>query len=240
MKPGLLPIQHGHFPPQAAAALANLSAAYGVAAWHGEGANCYEGGLRGVTDTFTDVFYYAYALSAMARRGVGAFVRQTLVGGDYGLLQVGSLQSSPSYWLAVLWSRLVGTSTLELKVAPGEMPTYLHASLHCSRSGGVVAVVINFHVSRFVAVALSPHLTGAGGVARLHLLTGAPGGSEMRLNGALLRPAADGSPPPLEPTPVTGPVALPPASVALLAAPGLGSDCNREAAAPTARAARRS
>jgi hypothetical protein len=64
----------------AARALANLSAAYGVAAWHGEGANCWEGGRRGLTDSYTDLFYSARALTATEGRGVATYIRQTLVG----------------------------------------------------------------------------------------------------------------------------------------------------------------
>jgi len=60
--------------------MTNLSAAYGVGAWHGEGANCWMGGRQGVTDSYTDLFYSARALMATSGRGVGTFIRQTLVG----------------------------------------------------------------------------------------------------------------------------------------------------------------
>lgn len=64
----------------AALAIANLSSSYGVEVWHGEGANCWTGGRRGVTDSFIDLFYSARALTATAMHGVSTYIRQTLVG----------------------------------------------------------------------------------------------------------------------------------------------------------------
>ena len=63
-----------------------LAAVHGISAWHGEGANCWTGGIPGVTDSFLDCFYTGYLLQAMATHGVATVLRQTLVGGDYELI----------------------------------------------------------------------------------------------------------------------------------------------------------
>ena len=71
---------------QAAETFSSLAAVHGISAWHGEGANCWTGGIPGVTDGFLDCFYTGYLLQAMATRGVATVMRQTLVGGDYELI----------------------------------------------------------------------------------------------------------------------------------------------------------
>ena len=57
-----------------------------------------------MTNAYVDLFYYALQLREMARHGVAAVVRQTLLGGDYALIDA-RLRPNPSYWLAVLWNR---------------------------------------------------------------------------------------------------------------------------------------
>lgn len=89
---------------RAAASFAALAANWSIVAWAGEGANCWAGGVPRVTNAYVDLFYYALQLREMARHGVAAVVRQTLLGGDYALIDA-RLRPNPSYWLAVLWNR---------------------------------------------------------------------------------------------------------------------------------------
>jgi hypothetical protein len=52
--------------------------------------------------------YYIDALSTLATLGHFAFNRQTLVGGNYELLDTDTLAPNPDFWVASLFSSLMG------------------------------------------------------------------------------------------------------------------------------------
>lgn len=205
---------------KAADAFSALAANHSIEAWAGEGANCWCGGLKGVTDSFLDLFYYGFQLSEMATRGVSTVVRQTLVGGDYSLLDRDTLEPNPSYWLAALWRRLMGTASIEFSSTSED--SQLHVSMHCShhKDGKAVAFVMNFGSVGSYSV----DLAGYSGDLLVHLLSADGVASrEVKLNGHVLRANADGSPPALEPQLVPSPFVLPPASIAFIQAADAGA-----------------
>ncbi|MFF9551207.1 hypothetical protein [Methylobacterium fujisawaense] len=90
---------------------------------------------------------------------------------DYGLLDDKTLAPKPSYWGALLWRRLMGTTVLDAGVPAREG---LHVYAHCLRgkSGGVAMLAINNSRTRFSMLTLpakaerytltAPDLDGAG------------------------------------------------------------------------------
>lgn len=59
--------------------------------------------------------WYAYELGAYAAAGVGLLSRQTLVGGDYELIDKVTVTPHPDYYVALLWKRLVGSQVRLLR-----------------------------------------------------------------------------------------------------------------------------
>ena len=58
---------------------------------------------------------YADALGAKARNGYSAFVRQDLIGADYGLLDCATALPLPDYFTALLFARLMGPRALDVR-----------------------------------------------------------------------------------------------------------------------------
>ena len=81
----------------------------GVELWLGEGALHSNSGVPGMTNVFESSLWYAHALGYLARSGVGMLCRQTLLGGDYEIVNRTTGQPNPDYYVALLWHDLVGT-----------------------------------------------------------------------------------------------------------------------------------
>ena len=58
--------------------------------WVTEMGGAYNSGCPGVTDAFPSIFWFADALAALALHGTQVVCRQTLVGGSYGLVALGT------------------------------------------------------------------------------------------------------------------------------------------------------
>jgi hypothetical protein len=91
--------------------------------------------------TFLDSFRYADTLGRLARQKVAVIFHNTLASSDYGLLEPGTFEPRPNYWVALLWRRLMGTTVLDA----GLSREGLHLYAHCLRDkpGGVALLVIN-------------------------------------------------------------------------------------------------
>ena len=230
----------------AAKALTKVGAAHSLKAYAGEGSNCWTGGVRNVSDVFLDAFYYALQLSVMATHGVQAVMRQTLLGSIYQLVNATTHVPNPSYWLAMLWKRLVGSTALELVATP-PLPAALHVSAHCAAAndrggdvgdgggdgGGVVVVAINFAAdASFELGVTSADDSSAESSADLlvHELTGDLHSRTVNHNGRPLHVTSDGELPPTPPRRVVGStLLLPPASIAFVRVAQGGSVCGPEA-----------
>jgi len=92
--------------------------------------------------TFLDTFRYLDQLGRLAKQEVRVVVHNTLAASDYSLLDEQTLTPKPSYWGALLWRRLMGTTVLDSGVPIREG---LHVYAHClrGRPGGVALLVIN-------------------------------------------------------------------------------------------------
>jgi len=183
---------------------------------------------------FGDAIWYADALATKAKYGYQGFCRQDFIGADYGLLDCATGAPLPDFWIAVLWTRLMGETVLAASVSSTNSSA-IRVYSHCSKtsSGGVTVLLINLY-SDTVNVTVN-FGEPAGSTARrseYHLtsqlhgsITNATGllGQEIALNGGVLTANDDGSGIPASypgsSQPLTAPISLGPASVAFVVFP---------------------
>jgi hypothetical protein len=178
------------------------------------------GGQVGVADRFLNSFWYLNTLARLARAGQQVFVRWTLSGSTYGLIDDATLAPRPDYWAAVLWHRLAGGRVLTLLDAPVDPDLRLYG--FCTRGGPPGAVtLLALNPSRLRTLRLD---IGRAPVDLYRMTAADPTDVEVRLNDTALEVAADGSLPELAPVSLLrGEVVLPPVSYAFIVAPHAGA-----------------
>ncbi|WP_271525134.1 hypothetical protein [Bradyrhizobium sp. CCBAU 53380] len=163
--------------------------------------------------TFLDTFRYLDQLGRLARAGVQVVMHNTLAASDYGLLDEATFRPRPSYWAALLWRRLMGTTVLDAgRAAPRDLHLYAHC--HPAMAGAVSLLAINTSRRASHALTLSdPAERYTLDAARLQ-------GAIVRLNGKRLALTTEGRLPRLEAraTP-RGTLRLAPATIAFLVFP---------------------
>ena len=189
-------------------AASNLSAALaavhavrpGVPLWWGEGAFMFHSGADGVTNAFEDVLFSAVQLGSLAALGVGAWMRQTLAGGNYEMVaHADGFRPLPTWWLTLLFKRvLVGAAVL----ATRSDTATLRAFAYRGSAGSVALLLVNL-ASADVRVALN-NPGGVNSSAPRHEYALESAGDMhargVRLNrGAPLEMGADGTMPELPP-----------------------------------------
>lgn len=162
--------------------------------------------------TFADTFRYLDQLGRLARAGARVVMHNTLAASDYALLDETTFAPRPSYWGALLWRRLMGSTVLDAGVP---IQAGLHVYAHCRRDGpGVVLLVINTDRNA------SHALTLADASERYTLDAANLQEGVVRLNGAPLALGVDDRLPHLAGTPTgAGRVTFAPATITFLAAP---------------------
>lgn len=157
--------------------------------WLTETAEAACGGNRWAA-TFIDTFRYLDQLGRLAKAGVQVVMHNTLAASDYGLLDERTHLPRPSYWGALLWRRLMGTTVLDTGTAAR---AGLHLYAHCARGlpDGVALLVINNdrEISHDLTLRQPSH--------RYTLASTDPGDSTVQLNGQTLALDAAGQLPPL-------------------------------------------
>ena len=63
-------------------------------------------------------FRYVEQLGRLAKLGVQVVMHNTLAASDYALIDEETLEPRPSYWAALLWRRLMGTTVLDAGPSP--------------------------------------------------------------------------------------------------------------------------
>ena len=81
---------------------------HGNALWCSECGPHSNSGVPGLTNTWTSAMWYADALGLYAAEGIGMLSRQTLLGGDYEIINRTTGLPNPDFFPAVLWHDLVG------------------------------------------------------------------------------------------------------------------------------------
>eukprot|EP00039_Didymoeca_costata_P033684 m.43671 g.43671 ORF g.43671 m.43671 type:complete len:545 (-) comp9992_c0_seq1:24-1658(-) len=176
----------------------------GMQVWVGESSNVWTGGKPNVSDVFFDGFYYAEQLRAMSLAGISVVIRQDLLGMYYQLLSYPSLTPKPSYWVAYLWKSLIGERVYDVTLSSNveeDVPESLHVSVHSGAHNSTthVIVLINFHVSTNVSVALKNNeFNTAESLVMAHILTGPIYSDKIQLNGKKLALTPEGDLPKVE------------------------------------------
>lgn len=113
------------------------------------------------------------------------FCRQTLMGGNYELVDKESFLPNPDYWTALLWKRLMGTKVLE--VTPDKSTPHLRAYAHCGHGQGLTVAFINLAGNETYDIAIEG-LNVASLLPRIefHLSSDNLHSKHMYLNGELL------------------------------------------------------
>lgn len=96
--------------------------------WTGETGSAQCGGEPKLSDRFASCFWWADQLGLGARHGQEVMIRQSLVGGDYGLLDRITLKPRPDYWLSWLWQQLMGVEVFAVTSPHAQLRSYCHSA----------------------------------------------------------------------------------------------------------------
>ncbi|PPR90871.1 hypothetical protein GOBAR_AA29815 [Gossypium barbadense] len=110
-------------------------------AWVGEAGGAYNSGQNLVTNSFVNAFWYLDQLGMASSYDTKTYCRQTLIGGNYGLLNTATFVPNPDYYGNVLSTSFSGT-------------TGVRAYAHCSKQSvqGITLLLINFNANISVNV----------------------------------------------------------------------------------------
>ncbi|KAL1553729.1 heparanase [Salvia divinorum] len=112
-----------------------------AAAWVGEAGGAYNSGRDGVTNAFVFSFWYLDQLGQASTHDTKTYCRQTLIGGNYGLLNTTTFIPNPDYYSALLWHRLMGRHVLSTSFNGTKT---IRAYAHCAKhSQGITLLLIN-------------------------------------------------------------------------------------------------
>ncbi|KAK6126924.1 hypothetical protein DH2020_039339 [Rehmannia glutinosa] len=110
-------------------------------AWVGEAGGAYNSGRNKVTNAFVFSFWYLDQLGLASTYDTKTYCRQTLIGGNYGLLNTTTFVPNPDYYSALLWHRLMGRQVLSTNFTGTRS---IRAYAHCAKqSQGITLLLIN-------------------------------------------------------------------------------------------------
>ena len=120
--------------------------------WMGETGGAFNSGQNTTTNTFMSHRWYLDQMGYFARRGHIGYCRQTMIGGNYGLLQVNGdgIDVNPDFYGAHLFHRIMGDSILDNNVTILDGGSAfdkenIHQYVHVKGStGSVTVLIINF------------------------------------------------------------------------------------------------
>ncbi|KAL7159031.1 hypothetical protein ABFS83_01G001900 [Erythranthe nasuta] len=122
-------------------------------AWVGEAGGAYNSGRDRVTNAFVFSFWYLDQLGMSSSYDSKTYCRQSLIGGNYGLLDTNTYVPNPDYYSALLWHRLMGRNVLSTSF---EGTKKIRAYAHCSKNSiGITLVLINLDKATTVEVGVS-------------------------------------------------------------------------------------
>ncbi|KAL5547723.1 hypothetical protein UlMin_002954 [Ulmus minor] len=117
------------------------SSATKAVAWVGESGGAYNSGRNLVSNTFVYSFWYLDQLGMSAAYDTRTYCRQSLIGGNYGLLDTNTFIPNPDYYSALLWNRLMGQNVLSTSFSGSKK---IRAYAHCAKqSKGITVLLIN-------------------------------------------------------------------------------------------------
>ncbi len=169
----------------------------GLGLWCGECGPHNGGGRPGLTDTAMSSFWFFDALLGLPMLGVTRFNRQTLSGGNYGLLKTGSFLPNPDYFVAFSHAQLVNGRVLGVNFS-SPLPPTLGIYARCARGGGVALAFVNVHPLAAINLTSAEGAQGRlGGLRTDYLFTptgGNPRASTLSCNGVALEVTGNSPP----------------------------------------------
>ncbi|KAD6795007.1 hypothetical protein R6Q59_021085 [Mikania micrantha] len=134
-----------------------------ASAWVGEAGGAYNSGHNLVTNAFVFSFWYLDQLGMSSVHDTKTYCRQSLIGGNYGLLNTTTFEPNPDYYSALLWHRLMGRKVLSVSFNGTKK---IRSYAHCAKeSKGITLLLINLDSNTTVDVSLS--LNGTWSLLRL-------------------------------------------------------------------------
>lgn len=108
--------------------------------WLSETGTAACGGTRW-QPTFLHTFRFADTHARLAKQGLDASFTHALIGGSNGIIDETTFNPNSSYWVAVLWRKLMGHQVLDA----GELVPEFDAYAHCMRGtdGGATLLALN-------------------------------------------------------------------------------------------------
>jgi heparanase len=206
--------------------------------WMGEDGGAYNSGQNGTSNRYMAGFWSLNELGLFARAGFSTYCRQTLLGGNYGLLDHVTLKPNPDFFNYLLFKRLMGPTVLDLQSSSPDVTAYAHCTAKGApgaKPGAVSLLLVNFQADADAQVSAlrldgQDLLGGSGAVRHEYLL--APGTAGVlnstvsSLNGKPLTVSAKGAYPKLEPKEVAdgaaNPLVLPKTSYGFVVLPDAG------------------
>lgn len=98
----------------------------GAEIWTGETGSAQCGGQPKLSDRWASCFWWADQLGRGALLGQKVMVRQSLIGGDYGLVDRLTLKPRPDYWVSWMWSKFMGTAVFPMENPHEKLRIYCH------------------------------------------------------------------------------------------------------------------
>ncbi|KAF6141810.1 hypothetical protein GIB67_031877 [Kingdonia uniflora] len=133
------------------------SSATSATAWVGEAGGAYNSGHNLVTNAFIFSFWYLDQLGMSSTYNTKTYCRQTLIGGNYGLLNTTTFVPNPDYYSALLWHRLMGRTVLLTSFSGTKK---LRAYSHCAKqSQGITLLLINLDGNTTVHIRVTTETT---------------------------------------------------------------------------------
>lgn len=108
--------------------------------WTGETGSAQCGGQPKLSDRFISCFWWADQLGLGALNDQKVMIRQSLIGGDYGLVDRLTLKPRPDYWLSWLWKTLMGTQVFAVPSPHHMLRCYCH---NTPGSDGKTLLIVN-------------------------------------------------------------------------------------------------
>jgi heparanase 1 len=172
---------------------------------------------------FVDSFRLLDQLGSLAQHSVKSVMINTLASSDYGLIDEDTYVPRPNYWAALLWTRTMGTRSLDPKISPSS-GMRIYAQCMKNTPGGVAMLVLN--VDKSDAHSLTLPIGGQ----RYTLSSPDLLSKTVLLNGQELKVAADGKVPDYKGEGFKqGLVSFAPTTISILTLPNAGNEsCKRQ------------
>jgi hypothetical protein len=126
----------------------------GMQIWVGEIAAAWHSGEPGVTNRFISSFWYADALGLLASLNHTGFCRQSLRGGNYGLLNRTTGEPNPDFYMAQMFRNEMGPDVLSLSsnMKSEGLRTYAHC--HPTEKGRATMLFVNVDPTKTFTVSI--------------------------------------------------------------------------------------